>query len=482
MSELYRRSLGEHIESLQKREYSSHELTLSCLEHIEECEPRLNAFITLCAQRALAGAEASDRRRSAGTPLSPIDGIPYAAKDNISTTGILTTCASRMLQNYIPPYNATLIDKLGSCGALLLGKTNLDEFAMGIGTCTSYFGATKNPYDSLRVAGGSSGGSAAAVAEYLPFALGSDTGGSVRQPAAFCRIVGLRPTYGTLSRFGLISFAPSLDQIGLLTRNAADSALLLTLLAERDARDETSLTHLCKDFCTELYAGAKGLKIGVLSYEGVCSVQPTISAGVASTAAALSELGAELDSVLLPHLDAAYAAYYTIACAEASSNLARFDGVRYGHRAESYTDIESLYRNSRTEGFGDEVKRRIMFGTLVLSNEYSSGESAQLYREADKMRGVIARELDEALSRFDILLMPTAPTEPYLYDDCKQSRFAPGTDDIFCTLASLAGLPALSVPAANTESCVGVQLVGKRFSEPLLLAVAKALEVRDEKL
>ncbi len=474
MSDLTRRTLASHIRALADKAYSARELTEAYINAIEEENRKLNAYITVTSELALASADASDRRRARGETLSPLDGIPFAQKDNICSRKVRTTCGSRMLRNYIPPYDAFVTSLLRDGGAVMLGKTNLDEFAMGVSTETSYFGTTLNPCDTSRVAGGSSGGSAAAVAAGLaPFALGSDTGGSVRQPAAFCGIVGMRPTYGTFSRQGLVSFAPSLDQIGILTRYVRDCALLNTFLAKRDINDETSLSHPCSDFTRELFAPIKGLKAAVLSDVLGHGVSENVQKALSDTVKALEAMGAEVSEAILPHAKDAYAAYYTIGCAEASSNLARFDGVRYGHRAESYRNIEELYRNSRAEGFGEEVKRRILFGTLALSGEYSD----DFYRNAVNMRSLITQELNSLFDRFDILLLPTAPTEAYKLGESKKIGFEAGIDDIFCTLASLAGLPALSLPATPQNSLpVGVQLVGKRFSESVLYRAAYAIE------
>ncbi len=474
MSDITRRTLSEHISALAKKEYSSRELTEAYLSAIDAKNKELNAYITVTSESALASADASDKRRTEGKPISVLDGIPFAQKDNICSHGVRTTCGSRMLRNYIPPYDAFVTSLLNQGGAVMLGKTNLDEFAMGVSTETSYFGTTLNPHDTSRVAGGSSGGSAAAVAAGLaPFALGSDTGGSVRQPAAFCGIVGMRPTYGTFSRRGLVSFAPSLDQIGILARNVRDCAMLNTFLARRDIKDETSVSHPCTDLARELSAPIKGLKVAVLSDALGQGVSENVKKALSNTVGTLTALGAEISEATLPHANDAYAAYYTVGCAEASSNLARFDGVRYGHRAESYGDINELYSASRTEGFGNGVKLRLLFGVLALSGEYS----ADFYKRAVRLRACITQELCALLERVDLLLLPTAPTEAYRLGESQKIGFEAGIDDIFCTLASLAGLPAISIPAKTDSSLpVGVQLVGKRFSEPTLYRAAYAIE------
>ncbi len=474
MKKILTGTLSEHIEALNKKEYSSKELTLAYLDEIEEKNKLLNAYVTVNAKKALILAEESDKRRHNGALLSTIDGIPYASKDNISTKGIRTTCASKILENYIPPYDATAIEILSKSGAVLLGKTNLDEFAMGISTETSYFGVTSNPINTDFVSGGSGGGSAAAVAaSTCAFALGSDTGGSVRQPAAFCGVVGMRPTYGGISRYGLISFAPSLDQIGTVTANVADNALITSLLLRHDKRDETSARYPETNFLGEIGKGVKGSKVAVLKDSLKHELSPAVKNAVFKSVDILASLGCEIVEIDLPHADSAYAAYYVISCAESSSNLARFDGVRYGYRAQGYSDVEELYRLSRSEGFGDEVKRRILFGTMVLSSEYRN----DFYARAQNMRSVIANELTSALQNVDALLLPTAPTAAYKKGEAARIGFEAGIDDIFCTLASLAGLPALSLPCNNRDGMpVGIQLVGKAFGEATLYRIAATLE------
>ncbi len=474
MSDITHRTLSAHISSLASKEYSSRELTLAYLDSIEHQNKELNSYITVIPEIALAAADESDKRRTAGELLSVLDGIPFAQKDNIASKGVRTTCGSRMLEDYIPPYDAYVTTLLKSGGAVMLGKTNLDEFAMGVSTETSYFGAALNPVDVSRVSGGSSGGAAAAVAAGLAaFALGSDTGGSVRQPAAFCGLVGVRPTYGTLSRRGLVSFAPSMDQVGLLCRDVRDCALLNTFLAKHDKYDETSISHPSPDLSGELSLPMRGIKIAVLPNELVLGVSDSVKNALHNTIGIYESLGAEIAEVSLTHAKDAYAAYYTVGCAEASSNLARFDGVRYGHRAKDYDNLNSLYCTSRAEGFGKEVKRRLLFGMLALSGEYAD----DFYARALKLRAVITEELNAVLDSFDILLLPTTPTEAYKIGESRKIGFEAGIDDIFCTLASLSGLPALSVPAkVSSPLPIGIQLVGKRFSEPLLYRAAYALE------
>ena len=481
MKAIVSRTLAEHTEALKKREYSAKELTLSYLEAINSKNSKLNAYITVNADLALSEAEMADERRAKGEELSKFDGIPYAAKDNISTEGIRTTCGSKMLENYIPPYDAHVIKTLKSKGFILLGKTNLDEFAMGVSTETSYFGVTSNPIDTEFVAGGSSGGSAAAVAaDMAPFALGSDTGGSVRQPAAFCGVVGMRPTYGALSRYGLISFAPSLDQIGIITKNVSDNALIMEALRSKDTMDETSFLHPSTEFIPKEHPNLlKTIKVGFLNFDFANNVSKNTIYAISACKDTLTDLGIEGKELFLLNAKSAYASYYTLACAEASSNLARFDGVRYGYRAKKYLDATDLYTNSRTEGFGGEVKRRILFGTMALSSEYS----ADFYNKACDVRHVITEELKEKLEQLDVIIMPTAPTEAYKKGEALNLGFEAGTDDIFCTLASLAGLPAISVPFKFKNLMpVGIQLVGKPCSEALLYSLAHSLQKHFEEV
>jgi len=470
MSDIIFRSLEEHIKALKSKEYSAQDLTRAYLAQIEKSD--LNAYITL-NESAISSAIASDERRAKGENLSVLDGIPYAAKDNISTKGMRTTCASKMLENYVPPFDAHVIERLRGDGAILLGKTNLDEFAMGVSTETSYFGATLNPIDKSFVAGGSSGGSAAAVAaSEAAFALGSDTGGSIRQPAAFCGAVGMRPTYGAVSRYGLISFAPSLDQIGPVTKNVLDNAIVLGMLCSRDMCDESSVgSRAC--FTESIGREISGIKIAVLGGIDGHLVSNEVSHAVDVCAKALASLGADIENIVLPNANDAYAAYYVISCAEASSNLSRFDGVRYGFRAQSYSGIDELYTATRSEGFGAEAKRRILFGAMALSAEYRD----DFYQRAKNTRSIISNELCEALKKYDAILLPTAPSSAYRLDEASRIGFEAGIDDIFCTLAALAGLPAISLPYREAnEMPVGVQLIGRAFGESELYRIAYALE------
>ena len=467
------RSLCEHISSLEKKEYSSLELTLAYLDNIET-HKELNAYISVCAEQALDEAKKADARSVANSRLSALDGIPYAAKDNISAKGLRLTCASRILENYVSPYDATAVSLLRERGAILLGKTNLDEFAMGTGSESSFFGRAKNPLDHSRVPGGSSGGSAASVAANLAaFALGSDTGGSVRQPAAFCGVVGLRPTYSLVSRYGLVGFAPSLDTVGILTQNVSDCAKVLEAIAKKDEKDATSAEspNACYKILPEYSLAGK--KIAVIKELCELSLSQKAQRALKKAIDTLVQLGATVSEISLPSLKCAYASYYTISSAEASSNLSRFDGVRFGYRAENAKTLDELYTMSRSEGFGHEVKRRILFGSAVLCENFKN----DLYCRALAAREHITEELRRALANADILLCPTASGEAYRAGERKEELFDAYTkDDILCVPASLAGLPALSLPFFDESALpVGIQLVADRFCESELLSIANTL-------
>lgn len=472
-NDILSRSLCEHIFSLEKKEYSSLELTLAYLENIES-KKELNAYITVCAEQALKEAKAADARIASNARLSSLDGIPYAAKDNISAKDVRLTCASKILENYVAPYDATVVELLRRNGAILLGKTNLDEFAMGTGSENSYFGRVKNPLDATRVPGGSSGGSAAAVAAHLcAFALGSDTGGSVRQPAAFCGVVGLRPTYSLVSRYGLVGFAPSLDTVGILTQNVGDCAKVLDVIAKKDDKDATSLKSPADSYKILPEYSLVGKKIAIVKELCDLSLSQKAQNALRKTANAFIELGATVCEISLPSLFGAYASYYTISSAEASSNLSRFDGVRFGHRAENAKALDELYKRSRSEGLGHEVKRRILFGSAVLCEDFKN----DLYCRALAARSHITEELTNALREVDILLCPTASGEAYRACERKDELFDAYTkDDILCVPASLAGLPSISLPFFDEDPLpVGIQLVANRFCENELLCTANAL-------
>lgn len=475
MLELTHRSVAEHAEALRKQEYSSVELTEAYLKAIREKDEKIGAFLTLTEGEALAAAKASDERRAAGTLLSPIDGIPGAIKDNICTKGVRTTCASRMLADYIPPYNATVMEKLNGAGLVMLGKLNMDEFAMGSSTENSAMQITHNPRDLSRVPGGSSGGSAAAVAaEETPYALGSDTGGSIRQPAAFCGVVGMKPTYGSVSRYGLVAFASSLDQIGPLTANVRDNAMILNAIAGYDRHDATSINRIYTDFTAELGLGVKGMRIGLPEQFFGEGISPDVRSAVLAAAETYRSLGAEIVHVSMPSIDHALAAYYVISSAEASSNLARFDGVRYGFRASDYEDIDGLYLRSRTEGFGAEVKRRIMLGTFALSSGYYDA----YYKKALQVRSLVMADFTAAFDKCNAILSPVAPTVAYRIGEKSGNPLEMYMGDAYSVPVNIAGLPAISLPCGvgADNMPVGMQLIGREFSEPLLYRIADAFE------
>ena len=456
--------------ALAAKKVSSVELTRAFLERIGKLNPELNAFITVEQERSLAQARRADERRARGD-ARPLTGIPLAFKDIYCTKGLRTTCGSRMLEDFISPYDAHVVEQFDLAGAVLLGKCNMDEFAMGSSNENSYFGPVRNPWARNRVPGGSSGGSAAAVAARMaPAATGTDTGGSTRQPAAFSGICGLRPTYGLVSRYGLVAFASSLDHAGPLARSAADLALLLNVMAGFDARDSTSLERPREDYTRGLNAKVEGLRIGLPREYFAEGVEPGVRKAVDAAVSWFTSQGAIRVDLELPLTKLAVPVYYVIAPAEASSNLSRFDGVRYGHRAKEYTDLLDMYCRTRAEGFGAEVKRRILVGTYVLSHGYYDA----YYLQAQKVRRLIAREFSQAFERCDLILGPTAPTTAFEIGAKTEDPVQMYLGDIFTIPAPLAGLPALSVPCGFDAAGlpVGLQLMGKHFSEGLLLGAA----------
>jgi len=463
---------------LKARQLSSVELTKACLERIQEVEPKIHALVTITNELALSQAKKADQLITGGD-IHPLTGIPVIIKDNMCTKGIPTTCSSRMLQNFVPPYDATVVEKLNNCGAVIIGKANMDEFAMGSSTEHSAFFPTHNPWDPSRVPGGSSGGSAVAVATgEAVYALGSDTGGSIRQPAGFCSVVGLKPTYGRVSRYGLVAFASSLDQIGPLTKDVTDCAIVLNAIAGYDNRDSTSVPYPTPDYTQCLTTDLKGLNIGVPKEYFVTGMQAEVETALRAAISKLEQLGARVDwEVSLPHTPYALAVYYIIAPSEASANLARYDGVKYGF---SYQDTDSIWEaleKTRQFGFGDEVKRRIMLGTYALSAGYYDA----YYLKAQKVRTLIRQEFDQAFSKFDALITPTSPTVPFKIGEKVDDPLQMYLSDV-CTLPiNIAGLPAISMPAGFGNGLpIGMQLIGKPFGEETILRVAYAYEQATE--
>lgn len=466
-------TIHEYAELLKQKKLSSVELTKQYLARIEKADAQIGSYITVCPDEALAAAGKADERIARGE-ATLLSGIPVGIKDNICTEGITTTCASKMLYNFVPPYDATVTKRLKNEGAVILGKLNMDEFAMGSSTESSYFKKTKNPYDLTRVPGGSSGGSAASVsADLAPYALGSDTGGSIRQPAAFCGNVGLKPTYGLVSRFGLIAFASSLDQIGSFTKDVTDCAIVLNAIAGYDKMDSTSVDADKTDYTKALGLPLKGMKIGVPKQYLESGIQTEIREAVENAIKVYEMLGAECEECSLPLSKFALPAYYLISSAEASSNLARFDGIKYGYRAEEYHGLTDLYEITRSEGFGEEVKRRIMLGTYALSSGYYDA----YYKKAQQVRGLIKRDFAACFEKYDVLLTPTTPTTAYKFGE-KSDPVAMYMGDICTVAVNIAGLPAISIPAGLDKKGmpIGIQLIANSFDERKLLTAAFAYE------
>ena len=466
-------TIHEYAELLKQRKLSSVELTKQYLARIEKADAQIGSYITVCPDEALAAAGKADERIAKGE-ATLLTGIPVGIKDNICTEGITTTCASKMLYNFVPPYDATVTKRLKNEGAVILGKLNMDELAMGSSTESSYFKKTKNPYDLTRVPGGSSGGSAASVsADLAPYALGSDTGGSIRQPAAFCGNVGLKPTYGLVSRFGLIAFASSLDQIGSFTKDVTDCAIVLNAIAGYDKMDSTSVDADKTDYTKALGLPLKGMKIGVPKQYLESGIQTEIKEAVENAVKVYEILGAECEECSLPLSKFALPAYYLISSAEASSNLARFDGIKYGYRAEEYHGLTDLYERTRSEGFGEEVKRRIMLGTYALSSGYYDA----YYKKAQQVRTLIKRDFAACFEKYDVLLTPTTPTTAYKFGE-KSDPVAMYMGDICTVAVNIAGLPAISIPAGLDKKGmpIGIQLIANSFDERKLLTAAFAYE------
>jgi aspartyl-tRNA(Asn)/glutamyl-tRNA(Gln) amidotransferase subunit A len=462
------KTVAELSAALASGEITSVELTRAYLDRIALYNTELNAYITVCEESALEQARIADEQRAAGSTL-PLLGIPIAHKDLFCTKGVLTTSGSKILHNFISPYDATVVERMQAAGAVMLGKTNMDEFAMGSSNESSYYGAARNPWDIDKVPGGSSGGSAAAVAADLcAMATGTDTGGSIRQPAAFCGITGIKPSYGRISRWGMIAYASSLDQAGPLCKSAEDAALLLNVMAGVDDKDSTSLSLPAEDFTASLNESLDGLKIGLPKQHFAEGLDAGIDAAIRNAIAELEALGATVKEIDLPNSDLAISAYYVIAPAEASANLSRFDGVRYGYRCENPVDLEDMYKRSRSEGFGDEVKRRIMVGTYALS----AGFYDAYYRKAQKIRRLVKEDYARAFEDVDVIIGPTTPSPAFGLDSIKDS-VTMYLEDIYTIALNLAGLPGISVPAGFVDGLpVGMQIVATDFAEAKLLNVA----------
>jgi aspartyl-tRNA(Asn)/glutamyl-tRNA(Gln) amidotransferase subunit A len=475
VADLWRLTISEASDLLHRREVSAVELTRAHLDRIEQVEGSVRAFVTVTEAEAMREAEQVDQLRSEGVELGPLAGIPIAIKDVISTKGVRTTCSSRILEHYTPPFDATVMRRLRESRAIMLGKTNMDEFAMGSSTENSAFFPTRNPWDLERVPGGSSGGSAASVAAGEAMAaLGSDTGGSVRQPGALTNTVALKPTYGRVSRFGLVAFASSLDQIGPFTRSARDMALMLHAIAGYDPLDSTSINAPVPDYSAALTGDVKGLRIGVPSEYFVEGTEPGVRAAVEQAIETLKSLGAEIGECSLPHTRYGVAAYYIIAPAECSANLARYDGVKYGYSSKRVaSNLIDYISETRAEGFGPEVKRRIMLGAYALSSGYYDA----YYLKAEKVRTLIKRDFDAAFERFDALISPTSPSVAFKIGENVVDPYAMYLNDVFTIPANLAGICGLSIPGGFSDGLpVGVQLLGPSLGEPTLLRIADAFE------
>ncbi|HQU15235.1 MAG: aspartyl/glutamyl-tRNA amidotransferase subunit A [Chromatiales bacterium 21-64-14] len=466
---MHNKTVTELSAGLAAREFSSEELTRTLLDRVERLDPRLNSFVTVTAPQALEAARRADRRRAAGE-AGPLTGVPIAHKDIFCTLGVRTSCGSRMLDNFTAPYESAVTERLQDAGMVMLGKTNMDEFAMGSSSETSYYGPVRNPWDTETVPGGSSGGSAAALAARLvPAATGTDTGGSIRQPAALCGITGLKPTYGRVSRYGMIAFASSLDQGGPMARCAEDLAWLLGAMAGFDPRDSTCVDHPVPDYAAPLAAPLAGLRVGLPKEYFSAGLEARVGRVVEEAVAEYRRLGAEVREISLPNTRLSVPAYYVIAPAECSSNLSRFDGVRFGYRCEAPENLEDLYTRSRGEGFGAEVKRRILVGTYVLSAGYYDA----YYRKAQQLRRLIRDDFQSAFREVDVIMGPTSPTVAFRLGERMDDPVTMYLSDLYTIAVNLAGLPALSLPAGFVDGLpVGLQLIGDYFQEGRLLNAA----------
>ncbi len=468
-------TVHELKEKLEKKELTSYEITKAYIEKIEEKEKDVQAFVTTLEKDALEKAEEIDKKIASGEIVEKLAGIPIGIKDNICTKGVKTTCSSKMLENFVAPYDATVMEKINSENIINLGKLNMDEFAMGGSTEHSYFHVTRNPWNLNKVPGGSSGGSAAAVAAgMVPWALGTDTGGSIREPASFCGVVGLKPTYGLVSRYGVVAFASSLDQVGPITKDVTDSAMLLNIITGKDKMDSTSVERPKVDYTKALKNDVKGLKIAVPKELFAEGINEEVKESLEKAIETYKKLGAEISEVSLNIAEYALASYYIIACAEASSNLGRFDGVRYGHRAKEFNNLKELYRNSRTEGFGPEVKRRIILGTYVLSSGYYDA----YYKKAQQVRTLVMNKFKSVFDNYDVILTPTSPTVAFDIGSKINDPLAMYLADICTVSVNIAGLPGISIPCGVDKEGmpIGMQLIGNRFTEETLLNAAYTFE------
>ncbi len=473
--ELYSLTVSEIARKIKEKEITIKEVLDSVYNRIENVEEKVSAYVTLTKEQAYNRATKLQERLDNGEDIGIMGGVPIAIKDNICTNGIKTTCSSKMLENFVPFYDATVIEKLENAGAIIIGKTNMDEFAMGSSTENSAIKKTKNPWDLERVPGGSSGGSAAAVAcDIAPCALGTDTGGSIRQPASFCNVVGLKPTYGLVSRYGIVAYASSLDQVGPLTKSVEDAAILLNVIAGKDEKDTTSADIPKKDYLKSIKDDIKGKKIGVPTEFISDGINEDVKKAYEENLNTLKELGAEIIEIKLDYAKYSLPTYYIIATAEASSNLGRYDGIRYGHRAKDFSSLDELYVKSRTEGFGDEVKRRIMLGTYVLSSGYYDA----YYKRGQKVRTLIIDDFKKAFEKCDVIAIPTTPNTSFKFGEKTSNPLEMYLEDIYTVPVNIAGLPGISVPGGFDKNGmpIGMQFISKAFDEENLLQVAYTFE------
>ncbi len=476
---MHRKTILQAKEDLRQKKYSAAELTEVIFQRIKSVESKVQAYVHLTKDIALSQALEADKKIAAGHD-APLLGIPIALKDLICMQGARTTCSSKMLDNFIAPYDATVVDRLKKAGAVIVGKTNMDEFAMGSSTENSWHHPTMNPWDLSRVPGGSSGGSAAAVAAHECLAaLGSDTGGSIRQPANFCGVTGLKPTYGRVSRFGLVAFASSLDQIGPITKTVTDSALIMNVIAGKDPKDSTSASIEIPDFMNGLERNLSGLKIGIPREYFTSGIDPEVEVSIQEAIKTLESLGMEKVEISLPHLQYSVATYYIIACAEASANLSRYDGVRYGYRSKNSDNLLEMYMNSRQEGFGEEVKRRIMLGTFVLSAGYYDA----YYLKGQKVRTLIKQDFENAFNQCDVIIAPNSPITAFKLKERLNDPIKMYLSDIYTLSANLAGVPGISIPCGISKKNgmpIGIQLMSKHFDEESLIAVGHQFQLNTD--